>query len=111
MHEKLQVLRKLEEWHALLQPSLRNFPKAIKFTMAQRIENTSLECIDQVIRANLDKPRRPEHILQARVCTERLQLLIRIARTNAWIDLKHYELFSERITEVSKMLAGWARAK
>lgn len=109
--QKLLVLRKLEEWLDLMQPSLGQFPKAARFTLAQKIENTSLECIDLVITANLDKLRRPEHLLKARVSTERLQLLIRIARSRSFIDLRHYEIYSERLTEISKMLAGWARAK
>jgi hypothetical protein len=106
---RLLVLKKLEDWVAQLQPSLRNFPKAVRFTLAQRIENTSFECIDRVVQANLDKARRLEHLMQARVCTERLQILIRLARAQSWIDLKHYELFSEMLTEIAKMLAGWAR--
>ena len=107
---KLIILKKLEDWLVLLQPSLRNFPKAARFTLAQKIETASLECFDEVIRANLNKKKRPEHILQARVCTERLQLLIRVARTHEWIDMRHYELFSEKLTELSKMLSGWAHA-
>ena len=106
---KLLVLKKLEDWIVQLQPSLRNFPKSVRFTLAQRIENTSFECIDQIVQANLDKARRLEHILQARVCAERLQVMIRIARTQSWVDLQHYELFSESLTEIAKMLAGWAR--
>ncbi len=66
--------------------------------------------MDRVICANLDKPRRPEHLLQARVCVERTLILIRLARGQGFIDLRHYELFAEKLTEIAKMLAGWARA-
>jgi hypothetical protein len=107
--QKLQVLKKLEDWLALLQPALNNFPKSARFSLAQRMENTSLECIDFVITANLHKPHRADHLLKARVAMERMQILVRVARQRSFIDLKHYELYSERITEISKMLAGWAR--
>ncbi len=109
--QELKVLKKLEEWLVLVEPSLAKFPKSARFTLAQKIENSSLECIDKVISANLEKPRRAEHLLQARVATERVQLLIRVARSRAFVDMKHYELYSEKLTEISKMLAGWARAK
>lgn len=109
MNEKLKVFRKLEEWIIALQPSLRKFPKTARFTTGQRIENTAFECIDEIIQANLHKADRPGHILRARVCTERLQLLIRISNTLSYIDQNHYELYSEGLTEISKMLAGWAR--
>lgn len=108
---KLLVLKKLEEWLTAVEPSLAKFPKSARFTLAQKIENTSLECVDQVLFANLNKPRRAEHILQARVAAERVQLLIRVARARSFLDLNHYELLSEKLTEISKMLAGWARAK
>lgn len=109
--QKLLVLKKLEEWMVAIEPSLAKFPKSARFTLAQKIENGSLDCIDKVIAANLDKPRRADHIFQARVTTERVQLLIRVARSRSLIDLAHYELYSEKLTEISKMLAGWARAK
>jgi hypothetical protein len=35
---------------------------------------------------------------------------VRVARQRSFLDLRHYELLSERVTEISKMLAGWARA-
>jgi hypothetical protein len=108
--QKLLVLKKLEEWMVAVEPSLSKFPKSARFTLAQKIENASLDCIDKVIAANLDKPRRGEHLLQARVTTERVQLLIRVARSRSFIDMNHYELYSEKLTEISKMLAGWARA-
>jgi hypothetical protein len=111
MNEKLKVLRKLEEWAIAIQPSLRKFPKTARFTTAQRLENTVFECIDEVIQANLNKPERPKHILNARICTERLLLLIRISKALEYIDGRHYEIYSESLTEISKMLAGWARAK
>ena len=108
---KLQVLKKLEELLSAIQPSLASFPKSARFTLAQKIENTALECIDYVIFANLEKIRRPEHLLRARVSTERMHLLIRVAHQRSFIDMNHYELFSEKLREVAKMLAGWARAK
>ncbi len=109
MSAKLEVLKKLEEWLAMLQPALLQFPKASRFTLAQRIENTSLELIDLVVTANLEKARRSEHILRARVVAERLQILIRVARQRSFLDVHRYEVFSERIVEIAKMLAGWAR--
>lgn len=109
MNEKLKVFRDLEKWILSLQSSLRKFPKAARFTTGQRIENTAFECIDEIIQANLHKAERPFHLLRARVCTERLQLLMRLSKNLSYIDQKHYELYSEGLTEVSKMLAGWAR--
>lgn len=110
MNEKLLVLRKLEEWIFSVQPSLRKFPKTERFTLVNRIENTTYECIDAVISANLDKARRPQFIFQARVGMGRLQFLIRVARNNNFISMSHYELYSEKISEIGKMLTGWSRA-
>ncbi len=109
MKQKLLVLKKTEDWIGAIQPSLRRFPKSVRFTIAQRIENASYECVDQIVLANLDKSRRPSHLLLARICAERLQIMMRIAHSQNWIDLKHYEIYSEQLTEIAKMLAGWAR--
>lgn len=111
MNRKLIVLKKLEEWLELLQPSLRKFPKEKRFTLAQRLENTSIECIDRVIASNLEKSKRQEHLLIARIVIERLKVLVRISKKHQFIDIRHYELFSEKLIEISKMLAGWQRAR
>lgn len=110
MKERLLVLVKLEEWFELIQPSLRKFPKAQRFTLVQRIENTCFECMDLVVTANLDKANRARHILSARVASERTRILIRMAWGRSLIDAQHFELYSEKLDEISKMLAGWARA-
>lgn len=107
MHSKLLVLQKLEVLYSEMMPTLRNFPKAERFTLAQVIQNTSLSCIDKVLTANLDKPNRVKNILHAQVTIQRLQVLVRIAKTHKFMDEKRYEIFSEKITEVSKMLNGW----
>ena len=109
MNQKLLVLKKLENWVGLITVGLRNLPKALRFTLVQRIENTSYECIDSVLLANLDKANRPRHLLDARICAERLQVMVRVAHAQRWIDLKRYEIYSETLTEIAKMLAGWAR--
>lgn len=111
MNEKLKVYQKVEQLIVALQPSLRKFPKAARFSTGQQIESTVLECADFIVKANLHKSQRPDHILQARVATERLQLLVRVSKTLCYIDARHYEIYSEEIVEISKMLAGWARAQ
>jgi hypothetical protein len=108
MNNKLLILQRLQDWIIFVQPCLRKFPKTERFTLAQRIENSSLECIDWVVKANLDKTNRPQHILQARVTLERLKILIRVAKAQSWIDVKRYEFLSEKMDEMGKMLGGWA---
>lgn len=108
-NEKLLVLTRVEDWIITIESSLRKFPKSYRFTLAQKIELTSFECLDHISSANLDKPGRPNHIFNARVATERLMVLIRIAKRLKLMDVKHYELYAEKLIEIAKMLAGWAR--
>ena len=46
---------------------------------------------------------------QARVTHERLRILVRVAKTQNFIDDRRYEISSEKLNEVGKMLGGWAR--
>jgi len=107
--ERLLVLKKQEELLSELLWSIKKFPKSERFTLGQKIENTTLEGIDEVISANFHKGQRLKHIFSARVANERLQLLIRIANSHQMIDLRHYEIYSDKVTEISKMLSGWER--
>jgi hypothetical protein len=109
--QQLKVLKKTEDWLLSVHPCLKNFPKSERFTLAQRIENGALECIEWILFANLDKPNRPAHLMRARVGIERVQVLIRLAHSLSFLDVSRYERFSESLAEISKMLAGWARAR
>lgn len=108
-NEKLIVLTRVEDWIVAMESSLRKFPKSHRFTIAQKIELTSFECLDHIASANLDKPGRPNHIFLARVAIERLMVLVRISKRLKLIDVKNYEFYAEKLVEIAKMLAGWAR--
>ncbi len=54
MIEDMKIFHKTYEFIKWLHVVLNRFPKSEKYTMAQKIENTSLNFLDNIIRANND---------------------------------------------------------
>ena len=69
-----------------------------------------MDCVFYVLRANLDKPQRSQHILEASIRVESLRLLMRVAAELKLVSVSHLEMYSEKLDEISRMLSGWAHA-
>jgi len=69
-----------------------------------------MDCVFYVLRANLDKPQRAQHILEASIRVESLRLLMRVAAELKLVSVSHLEMYSEKLDEISRMLSGWAHA-
>ncbi len=84
------------------------FPKAQRFVLAQRIENAVLSMMEFIIESNASRQREPL-IRQALTKLELLQVLIRFAKDQHFLSLKQYEISSQRLTEIGRLLGGWMR--
>lgn len=88
---------------------LSKFPKAQRFRLALRIEESILRFYDLVLRAS--HARKQGALLQeADLELERLRMLVRAAQTLQAMNFKQYETASKKINEVGKLLGGWLKS-
>ncbi len=85
------------------------FPKAEKHALGQKVKQTAMDFLDQVIRANGAKNKAP-NLEEAAQLLEILRIHVRLSFDLSLINQKRYELLSGKIDEIGRMLGGWRRA-
>jgi len=93
------------EW---LLPVTEGFPKRVRFTFSDRINQLSLDVVEDLVEARYERDNR--HILQrANLRLEKLRVLLRLSNRLRYLDYKRYEFAMKAINEIGRMLGGWLR--
>ena len=106
----LQAVPKLYDVIMWLLGRVEKFPRSQKFTLGDRIVNTSLDILDTLIEATYTRKRLP--LLQkANVQLEKLRFLIRLCHDFKLLSSKQYAYISNEINEVGKLIGGWIKSQ
>ncbi|MBU1896165.1 diversity-generating retroelement protein Avd [Myxococcota bacterium] len=109
----MKDLRILVQWEQLtddLMERTSKFPKAIRFTLARRIEDAALDAMEGLTRARYAQGRATAPILaEVDGSLARVRVLLRLAYRRRHLSHGAYEALSAQIDEVGRMLGGWRR--
>lgn len=87
---------------------LKNFPKSEKFAMVadiKRIEDTLLErCIEAE-----KKYTKKTTLQEMDISVAKLRAFIRLSFNLKFINLHQYDVWSDKVVEIGKMLGGWIK--
>ena len=103
-----KVYTKTYDYMNWLFPITMAFPKAQRFVLAQRIENTLLSLLELIIEGNANR-HKVRFIRDALTKLELLQVLLRFAKDQRLLSLRRYETSSKHLTEIGRLLGGWLR--
>lgn len=92
-----------------LYPTVAKFPKSQRFVLGQQIENTSLDILRGIIRANASRSKLPI-LYEASVDLDTLRILLRLAKDLKFLSIRQYAFAAEAVNEVGKLLGGWIRS-
>ncbi len=84
------------------------FPKKVRFTFSNRIDNTALDIIEGIIEARYSS-KKEDTLRRIDLKMEKLQVLLRMCRDLEYLDNKGYEFASRQINEAGKMVGGWRK--
>ncbi|MEK7790239.1 MAG: diversity-generating retroelement protein Avd [Deltaproteobacteria bacterium] len=85
------------------------FPKKVRFTFSNRMNNLALDIIENLIEARYSRSKlRP--LKQANLSLEKLRILFRIAYESKFISYDTYEFGVKKLNEVGRMLGGWIKS-
>jgi len=107
--EDLIIYQKMYDLILYAFPILNRFPKNQRFVMAQQIQNTMVEIQKKIAEANKIRNRR-RLLFEIDIELDKLRMLIRLSKDLRLIDVKKYEQFTIRITEIGKLLGGWMKS-
>lgn len=106
--DDLQVYTKTYDYLHWVFPITMGFPKAQRFVLAQRIENTLLAMLELIIEGNASRDKFP-YIQGALVKLQLVQVFMRFAKDQRFISVKRYETSSVKLVELGRLLGGWLR--
>lgn len=107
-YSHLPIFQKSYDLFKLLHQYIAKFPRSEKYCLSQKIKNTSINFLDQIIRANNARNKRP-YLEEASQLLEILRIYLRLCYDLKLIGLRRYEIISKRINEIGRMLGGWLK--
>lgn len=92
-------------------PKVNTFPKKQRFVLGQQIENTGLEILKLIIKANnqKDKIKKIEYLDELNTQLEILRSLLQIAQELRFMNVKSLEYIITQTDEVGRMTGGWLK--
>ena len=110
--KKIPELRVLMVWTEFLEWLLTTdkFPKKVRFTLSNWIDNLALDFVEHVIDAQYTRDRKIP-IRKANLILDKLRILLRIAHKLTFLPHKQYEYANRQIDEVGRMLGAWGKAE
>jgi len=86
----------------------QRFPKRLRFTLTQRIDNLALDVHERLIEARYTRERLAL-LERLNLDLERLRLLLRLARDRQVLSQQAFGFAIEQIDSAGRMLGGWRR--
>lgn len=104
---ELLVLQKWEELTSWLLDRTAGWPKCVRFTLTQRIEDHALDVTEMLVLARYDRRRRPRLLHEVNLRLERMRYLLRLARSRNATTRRSFEAALRGIDECGRMIHGW----
>lgn len=84
------------------------FPKKIRFSFSNRIDNLALDIIEAIVEARYSRSK-GAILRRMDLDMEKLLVLLRMCYDQRYLDGKGYEFAARQITEAGKMVGGWRK--
>ncbi len=84
------------------------FPRKIRFTLSNRIDNLSLDILGGIVEARYSGDK-VDTLRRIDLNIEKLRVLLRICHDLGYLDHKGYEYAARHMREAGKMVGGWRK--
>jgi hypothetical protein len=89
-----------------------DFPKSQRFTFGQRVDNLSLDCLQQVVRAIYSTGnQRHGYLSELNLKLEELRVLWRLIQQRGWITQRQLLYVGGVLDELGRMAGGWMKSQ
>jgi len=93
-----------------LLPQATRFPRAYRFTLAERVQRRALDFQETLIAAGLRRgPEQAARLREADVLLAQLRQTIRMCKDLSMLTLKQYEHAAGLLAEIGRLLGGWQK--
>ena len=107
MLNKLIIYQKTYEFLLELYNLVRQFPKSEKYVLGQRLENTTISIIENVIEANMriEKDKLP-FLITANVELEKLRIYLKLSKDLHFLSIEQHKRMDSKLGEIGRLLGG-----
>jgi hypothetical protein len=106
--DELEIFVKWAEFLEWLLPTTAKFPRKIRHTFAERIENLGLDVAEELQEARFSSDKR--RLLRAiNLKLDKMRLLLRLSHKLQYLPHNGYEHSARSINEVGRMLGAWIK--
>ncbi|NOT60535.1 MAG: diversity-generating retroelement protein Avd [Acidobacteria bacterium] len=102
----LPVFVKWMEFLEWLLPTTDKFPRKVRHSFGQRIEELALDVVEDLIEARYHRDRQAM-LRRANLRLEKLRILLRLSHKLRYLPHTSYEHAMKSINETGRMLGGW----
>jgi hypothetical protein len=107
------VLPVIAQWERTLHDVLsrtRKFPKRVRFTFSNRIDNLALEVYEGLVEARYTRDK-VAILKQLNLKIEKLRLLLRLCYEERYLDRRGFERVAVNLDEAGRMVGGWIKER
>jgi four helix bundle protein len=109
MLEDLKIYQKVYDLILYAFPIINRFPKNQRFVLGQQLENSMINIVGLIVEAN-SKRNKGQILRDIDIELQKLKTLIRLAKDLAFISIKRYKIFAEKLMEIGRLLGGWMKS-
>ena len=109
MLDNVAVFSLWKDFTGWLLDHTQNFPKSVRFTFSSRIDNLTLDILQQIVKAAYKKNKK-EILLDINLNLTVLRLLLSLSYDRKYLPPKSYKYAMEKIGEAGRMIGGWLRS-
>ena len=89
-------------------PTVERFPRAQKFLLGDRIQNTAIDVLEALIEATYTKQRNPP-LVRANLGIEKLRFLLRIAHDLKLLDSRRHRHAVRCLDTTGRLVGAWRK--
>lgn len=108
--DELPIFTKWLEFLEWLLPTVEKFPKRIRFTFADRINNLALDVAESLVEARYSREKRAI-LLAVNLKLEKLRVLLRLCHRLRYLPHQSYSFAMRQLDEIGRMLGGWIKQR
>ena len=108
--EEAVVVGKTYDYILWMMQKVEKFPRSYKFTLGDRIVESSLDLLLNLVEAAYSKNKR-EYLIAANRDLNLLRFLLRLSKDLKILSIKSYEFVSSSLHEIGSMSGGWLKSE
>ena len=106
--DELPIFTRWMEFLEWLLPATEKFPKRVRFTFADRINNLALDIVEDLVEARYSRDK-GQILKRINLRLEKLRILLRLCHRLKYLPHQGYEHAMRNLNEVGRMLGGWMK--